>query len=149
MARRDEVYREISEARKRENWSLYGPTRLVKVVPLGQTRTHATGYITVAKSIFGMTPQGIESALGLEKGSQESGSRIYRLLRLPLVHEYEYELTARYPGGLAFNPAMSSPLYESGSSSIHQWRLLEEHSIPVHPGDVVELLPGQIFQYSV
>ena len=148
MARRPEWVSEVAEARRREPWSLYGPNRLVKVVALAEKRTQATGYITMAKSLFRKTPQAIETDLGLEANSQEHGSRIYRLLRLPLAHEYEYELTAHYPDGLAFNPAMSDSRYPSGSKSVHQWRLLEKHAIPVHPTDVIELLPGQIFQYS-
>ena len=148
MARCPEWVVEVAEARRREPWSLYGPNRLVKVVPLAEKRTLATGYITVAKSLFRKTPREIENQLGLQENSQQRGSRIYRLLRLPLAHEYQYELTTHYPDGLAFNPAMSDPRYPPGSKSVHQWRLLETHPIPVHPTDVIDLLPGQIFQYS-
>jgi hypothetical protein len=52
------------------------------------------------------------------------GCRVYRFLKLPLQHEVEYELTAHYRNGLAFNAAMHDPAYGPGSKSIHQWRLL-------------------------
>src|SRR5215211_6788737 len=99
MARMNEWQQDIYEGLRKENWSLRGPKRIVKVMPYGAPATALGGYITVGLSLLGKTPQAIEQALGLTSGYLVSDARIYRLTRLPLSHEYD-ELTAFYPGGL-------------------------------------------------
>jgi len=121
MPRMNDWQREAHEAVRREVWSLRGPNQIVKVVPGGGgSASHLGGYITVGRFLLGKTPQQIEDALGLPHGFLRNGARIYRFTRLPLVQEYEYELTTDHPGGLAYNPAYSDPAYPPGSPKIHQ-----------------------------
>jgi hypothetical protein len=68
-------------------------------------------------------------------------------MRLPLAHEYEYELTARYPGGLAFHPIHNS-VYPEGDAAVHQWKVKDEIQIPVDTRNFLELKPGQRFPYA-
>lgn len=113
--------RDVRDALRRNNWSLSGPNRVVKVVPRsGNVITALGGYITVVSSLLGKTPQQIEHALGLPRDYLASGARVYRFTRLPMAHEYEYELTALYPDGLAFNPAHSNLSYPPGHRAVHQ-----------------------------
>jgi hypothetical protein len=148
MARMNDWQRDIYEGLRKENWSLRGTKRIVKVVPYGTPATALGGYITVGLSLVGKTPPEIEQALGLTSGYLVGGARIYRFTRLPLSHEYEYELTAFYPGGLAFNPAHSHPAYPPGSPVIHQWRIRDGIRIPVDVRNFLDLLPSQRFPYD-
>lgn len=106
------------------------------------------GYITLAKFLLGRTPPQIESGLGLPLRYLAHGAMIYRFLRLPMAHEYDYELTARYPGGLAYNPAHSNPDYPPGSGGIHQWAIKDGVYLPVDTANVIELGPTNQFPYS-
>jgi hypothetical protein len=142
MSRRSPWELDIRDALRGENWSLMGPNRIVKVLPLVQPQSLG-GYFTVARFIRRTTPQTIQAALGLEESFLDSGSMICNFTRLPMSHEYEYELTADYPDGLTFT-FLSNPRYLPGSSKIPQWRLKSEISIPV--GEVIRLQPGQLFQ---
>ena len=127
MARREEWQRELADGRRREDWSLHGPKRIVKVTPSEQPIARGLkGFFCLEKSLLGATPSVLELRLGLRHGSLANGCRVYRFLRLPTQGEVEYELTARYPNGLAFNPAMDDPSYPPGHAAVHQWRLLVE-----------------------
>lgn len=151
MARRQEWQVEAQEARRREMWTLRGPTQIVKVVAApagGSPATEMGGYITLGKFLLGKTPQQIEQALGLKRDYLKNGARIYRFARLPLAQEYEYELTTLYPDGLAFNPAHSNPDYPPGSRVIHQWRIKPGANIPVDSKNFLDLLPGEQFPYD-
>ena len=148
MAPIDEWRREIRDGTRKESWSLRGPNRIVKVVPLGgTTKTSLGGYITVGSALLGKTPRQIELALGLKGGYLTSGARIYRFTRLPMAHEYEYEMTAMFPDGLAFNPAHNNPDYPPGSPKIHQWRIKDGAQIPVDPVNYLDLRPNDKFPY--
>lgn len=148
---REDWRREIDNARRHEGWSLVGPNRVVKVVPLspagaGQSAPAALGgYFTVAKALLQKTPQEIERALGLPNGHLGGGAAIYDFMRLPMAHEYEHELTADFPDGLAFNPSHADPAYPPGSAKIHQWRLKAGVQVPVNVGTAVRLQPNQRF----
>ncbi len=72
-----------------------------------------------------------------------NGCRIYRFKRLPLSEEVEYELTAKYPDGLVFNPVMHSDKYPPGSNAVHQWRLVAE--VPVE--HLLDLAPAAKYPY--
>lgn len=95
---------ELAAAVRRENWSLYGPNRIVKVLPAyflqgpcrpGEQMVNCvSGYIGLAKFISGKDPLEIEIALGLRKHSMLNGAAIFSPLRLPSPTEYRYELTA-------------------------------------------------------
>jgi hypothetical protein len=148
MPRMNEWQRDIHEGLRRENWSLHGPNQIVKVLPYGSAAIALGGYITVGTSLLGKTPQQIEQALGLKALYLASGARVYRFTRLPLIHEYEYELTALHPGGLAFNPAHSDPRYPPGNPTVQQWRIKENVLIPVDSGAFLDLSPGQRFPYE-
>ena len=149
MPRMNDWQRDLHEAVRREVWSLRGPNQIVKVVAGGGgAASHQGGYITLGKFLLGKTPQQIEQALGLKSGLPTAGVRIYRFTRLPLVQEYEYELTAHYPGGLAYNPAHSDRNYLPGNPAIHQWRIGPGVQIPVDSHNFLDLKPGQTFPYN-
>ena len=149
MAKLNDWQREAHEAVRREMWSLRGPNQIVKVLPAGGTvASNLGGYITLGKFLLNKTPAQIETALGLPKGYLARGARIYHFTRLPQASEYEYELTAEFPGGLAFNPAYSNPSYPPGSRSVHQWKIKLGVQLPVDSGDFLDLKPGQVFPYT-
>lgn len=152
---RNDWEKEIDLSLRKENWSLVGPNRLVKVVillPTGAGNMSMTdalggvgGYVTQAKFIAGLTCSEIEEALGLERESLKFGAVIHTLARLPAPTEYTYELTAEYPDGMVYNPAMSNEDYPPGSAKIHQWEIRKDVAIPVCPKSLVRLAPGQRF----
>src|SRR5271169_4555290 len=72
--------RDIHEGLRRENWSLAGPNRIVKVLPFGSVAAALGGYITVGTSLLGKTPLEIEGALGLPHRYLVNGARIYRFI---------------------------------------------------------------------
>lgn len=149
MARMDEWQREAHEAVRREMWSLRGPNQIVKVLPAGGAAASTLGgYITLGKFLLNKTPMQIQIALGLPPGYLAMGARIYHFTRLPLASEYEYELTAEFPDGLAYNPAHSNPSYPSGSRTVHQWRIKPGVQIPVDSRTFLDLKPGHVFPYS-
>lgn len=141
--------REAHEAVRREMWTLRGPNQIVKVLPGGgSTVSTLGGYITLGKFLLNKTPAQIQTALGLPPFYLVGGARIYRFTRLPQASEYEYELTAEFPDGLAYNPAYSNPSYPSGSRTIHQWRIKPGVQIPVDSKNFLDLKPAQIFPYA-
>ncbi|MEP7355522.1 MAG: hypothetical protein ABI824_20015 [Acidobacteriota bacterium] len=149
MARMNDWQREAQQAVRKEVWSLRGPRQIVKVLPAGGMASSTLGgYITLGQSLLNKTPAGIETALGLKRGYLANGARIYHFLRLPQASEYEYEFTAEFPGGLAYNPAHSHPSYPPGSRTIHQWRIKPGVLIPVDSRTYLDLKPGQIFPYE-
>lgn len=171
MPRKADWEREVEDGLWRESWSLLGPNRIVKVVELDKPRkSEVDGYITVALALVGKTPEQIEDTLGLPKNHLRNGARIYKLARLPMRHEYEYDLTSEYPKGLACSAAdieaveleklrkedkmdpiskkfSEEPFYPPASPrhAVHQWRIRYGIKIPVDQGR--ELLPGQKFLY--
>ena len=149
MARISDWEREAHEAKRREVWSLRGPNQIVKVLPAGGTPVSALGgYFTIGRFLLGKTPARIEIALGLRPGDLANGARIYRFARLPELSEYEYELTAAFPGGLAYVAAHSSPDYPAGSAKIPQWRIKPGARIPVDPKNFLDLNLGEVFPYG-
>ena len=144
MARRQDWQEEVRDALLSEAWSTTGPSRIVKVVSAsGPIKNAVHGFICLEKSLLGRTPQELQGLLGLPPKCFDMGCRVYRFLKLPLQHEVEYELTAHYPNGLAFNAAMHDPAYAPGSKSIHQWRLLVD--VPVE--HLLDLAPGARYPY--
>ena len=149
MPRMNDWQQEIHDGLRKEDWSLKGPNQVVKVLPGGgATASQLGGYITLGKHLLRKTPQQIEKDLGLRPGYLRNGARIYRFTRLPMQHEYEYELTADHPGGLKYNPAHGHPDYKPGSQSIHQWEIKPGIQIPVDLHNFLDLKPGQQFPYS-
>jgi len=65
----------------------------------------AGGFITVESYLSQRTPAQINEMLRLPPAYLNEGCSVYGFLRLPTTQEYEYELTAQYPNGLACNPA--------------------------------------------
>lgn len=138
--------KEIRDGVRKENWTLTGVNRVVKVVPLAwSSQDTAGGYITLARLLNGRTPERIEKDLGLPADFLKSGARIYRFTRLPQPSEYDFELTAKYPGGLAHNPAHGDERYGPGSDKINQWRIHEGVRIPVDEKSAISLAPKQKF----
>ena len=127
-------------------WTLTGPNRVVKVLP-GEAPVASTlgGYITLGKYLVNRTPAQIETDLGLKRGYLFSGAKIYRFTRLPQSSEYEYDLTANCPGGLAYYAAASSDPYPPGSRTIHQWKIKTGVQIPVDSVNFLDLKPGHRF----
>lgn len=149
MARSQDWKQNVREGVRRENWTLTGPNRVVKVVPRARAASATVGgYITQGRFLVGKTPEQIEKALGLPHGFLKSGARIYSFKRLPMVSEYDYELTTQYPGGLAFNPVHSDPMYLPGHHAIQQWQIKPGIQIPVDQTNFLELGPGQRFPYT-
>lgn len=145
MARQEDWQDEVRDGMRSEGWSVTGPTRIVKVVPrAGPLGTALKGFVCLEKVLVGKTPPEIERALGLPPGCFGSGCRVYRLTRLPMASEVEYELTARFPDGQAFNPAMHDPRYAPGANSIHQWKLLSD--IPAQ--HLLDLDPATRYPYQ-
>jgi hypothetical protein len=141
----NEWQQDIHDGLRREGWALRGPNMIVKVVPRGgPAEAYKAGYITLGKYLRNKTPHQIEKDLGLKDGELDNGARIYRFTRLPMQHEYTYELTADHPGGLKFNPAHGDPRYKPGNRIIHQWEIKKGMPIPVDSQDFVELRPGQL-----
>jgi hypothetical protein len=135
-------------ALRKEPWTLKGPGRLVKVVTEGEERAAASGYITTGGRLLGMTAFEIRRALGLNVDNMKRGVRVYKLARFPYLDEYEYDLTAKYPGGLSYNPQTEEKAkYLEGSERIPQWHILEGATIPVQP-DFLELTFGTKFTYE-
>lgn len=91
-----------------------------------------------------MTLAQLEINLGLRRVYLATGASIYRFARLPLVTEYEYELTAEFSGGLAYNPASGDGAYGPGSRTIPRWRIRFGVQIPVDPDSMLDLKPGQM-----
>jgi hypothetical protein len=154
MSRMKEWQRDIHEGLRRENWSLTGPTRIVKVIPahaeIGTDRAgnwKGLGYITVGKNLSGRTPKQIEADLGLCIGSMDSGTWIYKITQIPWARQYEYELTAKFPDGLAFNPAHASPDYPPGAAWVHQWRITHPNFKAFNPV-YYSLPPATKFPYA-
>lgn len=146
MSGMNEWEREAHEVVRREVWSLRGPNQIVKVLPAGGTAASSMGgYITLGRFLLNKTPGQIEISLGLPHGYLARGARF---ARLPPSSEYEYELTAEFPGGLAYNPAHSNPSYPPGSRTIHQWKIKPGVQIPVDSTHYLNLKPGEIFPYS-
>ena len=144
MARQHDWHHEMQDAIRHEAWSLIGPRRIVKVVPASRPATDALkGFVCLEKSLLGKAPPAIEIALGLPPGFLRGGCRVFRFKRLPMTTEVEYELSAKYPNGLAFNPAMHDPAFAPGSPSIHQWRLLVD--VPVE--HLLDLAPFEKYPY--
>ena len=140
--------REIVDSVRRQAWTLRGPNQVVKVVPSGGVLASTLGgYITLGRFLVGKTPLQIEKALGLPLGYLATGARIYRFARLPQVTEYEYELTAEFPDGLAYNPASDDPSYLPGDQTVHQWRIRFGVQIPVDANSTLDLKVGQIVPY--
>lgn len=149
MTRMNDWQREVHDATRREMWTLKGPNQVVKVLKSeGVSPATLGGYITLGKFLLSKTPAQIETSLGLPAGYLANGARIYHFTRLPQVSEYDYELTAKFPDGLAYNPAYSNPSYPPGNQSIHQWKIKSGVQIPVDSSHFLELKPGQIFPYS-
>lgn len=154
MARQD-YETELDLAVRRENWSLHGPNRIVKVLPTSyfpgpripdnMAVKCVSGYIGLAKFIENKDPLEIESALGLKKNSMVYGAIICSLLRLPSPTEYSYELSADNPGGL--RPTfMSHPDFAPGGKKVHQWEIRKDACVPVDRSKTVLLPPGVPFQ---
>jgi hypothetical protein len=146
MARIEDWTREAHDAVRREMWSLSGPNKIVKVVKAGGTVAASLGgYITLAKYLINKTPAQIERDLGLHSDDLAGGARIYRFTRLPQSSEYEYDLTAEFPGGLAYYSGSSNNPYPPGSRTIHQWKIRPGVTIPVDSKNFLDLKPGQYF----
>ena len=89
-------------------------------------------------SLLGKDVIEIAAALGLPSSEYQQGATIYKFARLPAITEYEYELTADYPDGGAYNPAHNDPKYKPGSNKINQWK--------IHPQ--IRILPGKRIPYD-
>lgn len=124
---REEWMNDIQEGIRRERWSLIGPNRIVKVVALGSPSLSAVrGYICTESVLMEKTPAQIGKMLGAKTASFDAGVKVYRLTRLPMASEFQYELTTKYPDGLFYNPIMHDSDYLPGAPSVHQWCLTSE-----------------------
>jgi len=139
---------EMQESMRNEVWTRTGPNRVVKVLPPDKRGiTRLGGYICIGRFIAGKTPEQIEHALGLPMHYLMHGAKIYKFRRLPQISEYTYELTAKYPDGLAYTGPGGSPDYPPGSPYIHQWKIKPNATIPVEP-KCLFLSPGMALPYT-
>ncbi|HXC96044.1 MAG TPA: hypothetical protein VNU92_10095 [Edaphobacter sp.] len=147
MAKADWII-ERELALRREPWTLNGPGRLVKVVNSGESRTEIEGYVTTGIHLLGRTAVGIRKALGLNTDHLGVGLRVYKLARFPHLDEYEYDLSAKFPGGLSYYPQSEEEAkYLEGDSRIPQWKIIKGAAIPVLP-DFQELTLSDRLMYS-
>jgi len=127
-----EVEREIRDALRLEPFFAPGVNPLIKVLEIGKGFPSARGvegYVTLERYIVGLRPNEIEGVLGMEGKSLSQGCRVFRLSRRPGPSQVAYELTTKYPDGLAYTTS-SDPKYPASSVGyVHQWRLLTK--IPV------------------
>jgi hypothetical protein len=145
MKNRQSDTQSIQDAMRREGWTLNGPQRIVKVIPrfVGfPLKMH--GYITQEKYLLGKLPAEIETKLGLPSRFLADGCRIFGFKRLPMDSEVDYELTAKFPGGQAFNPAMDDARYLPASNATHQWCLLAD--LPTF--HIASLTPTERYPYK-
>lgn len=126
---------DVDDAMKREEWRLTGLNRPIKVCPAElPLELEVGGYFTLGKYLLRKKPDEIERDLGLPRDFLKHGARIYKFTRLPQISEYEYELTADHPDGLADQgPFPRKPYYPPGSAKIRQWRIVKGKIIPVDP----------------
>jgi hypothetical protein len=130
---------------RREGWTLNGPQRIVKVIPrFTGFPMHMHGFISQEKYLVGKLPSQIERMLGLPINYLANGCRVFGFKRLPLANEVDYELTARFPNGLAFNPALHDKRYPPASNAVHQWRLLAD--LPTF--HIASLSPSESYHYK-
>ena len=129
MARNNqaEVQREIQDALRLEPFFQGGNSRLVKVLSIrdGIPKT-VRGFVTQERFILGLTPREIEQALGLKVDSLLLGCRVFKLAKPPGPSQVVYELTTKYPDGLACTVMSDRAYPPSDKLYIHQWRLLAE-----------------------
>lgn len=150
---KDDWIQERRDALRAEKWTIDGPGRLVKITALTPTatgakpRTEVGGYITIGISIVNKRPLEIAQAAGLYLKDYVNGARIYMLAQLPGPSAVEYDLTAKFPAGLAYVEGQSSPKYLPGDATIHQWWIRDGIKIPVCK-DFVDLLPTDKFTYA-
>ena len=102
----------------------------------------------MGRFLVGKTPARIAVVLGLPIYQLAAGAKIYKFKRLPMAHEVEYELTADYPDGLAYNPPHSSTDYPPGAPYVQQWRIVNKMGIPVDEPGALSLKAGEVFPYS-
>jgi hypothetical protein len=148
MARMEEWQREALDALRREAWALKGFNAVVKVVPAGVSRPHAAGYITLGKYLINKTPSCIVADLGLDSSKFHRGLRVYRLTRLPQITEYDFELSAAFPNGLAYVPGLSDRRYPPGSGKVLQWQIREGTQISVDTTHFIDLKPTDVLPSS-
>jgi hypothetical protein len=135
MPRREDWEIDIDDAIKKEEWRPTGPNRPIKVFPAERPlESDVCGYFTLGKYLLRKTPAEIERDLGFPRDFLKHGARLYKFTRLPQISEYEYELTADHPDGLADQgPFPRKIYYPPGSPKINQWRILKGKIIPVDP----------------
>lgn len=147
MPRREDWATDIDDAMKKEEWRPTGLNRPLKVCPAERPlEFEVGGYFTLGKYLLGRCPTEIERDLGFPRDFLKHGARIYKFTRLPQISEYEYELTADHPDGLAdVGPFPRKRYYPPGSPKINQWRIVKGKTIPVDP-EYFTVRPG--FQLS-
>lgn len=144
--RRPERQGQGGDATSKDGRSSHGPYRRVKVVPVGKPpRLAREGYTTLAKSIYGKTPEQIEKALDLPFRCLKHGAVIHSLKHLPSYAEPECELTAAHPGGAIQTPA-SNPDFSPGSKVLHRSQTEEGLRSPIVSESEVRLPPGQPYR---
>src|ERR1700733_16055061 len=102
MPQREDWEIDMDDAIKKEEWRPTGPNGPIKVVPAERPlESDVCGYFTLGKYLLRKTPEEIERDLGFPRDFLKHGARLYKFTRLPQMSEYEYELTADHPDGLA------------------------------------------------
>ena len=149
MARKPQWRADIEEMIGHERWALTGRLSLVKVTPAEAPAATTQGnYFTTAGFIGDLTPPLIEERLGFKSNTFSRGMRIYTLARLPIASEYTYELTTKFPDGLAYIEGRSDPRYPPGKGVAHQWCLRPGVRIAVVPARTVLIAPSERYRVA-
>ncbi|MBU3002295.1 hypothetical protein [Paraglaciecola arctica] len=96
------TFYELVKIRSMNSWKLNTKNKLVKVVTSSSNVGNRVGYVTQEKYIVGLTALQIERDLGLKPKMLAGGAKIYELLKLPELGEFECKLSTCFPGGSVF-----------------------------------------------
>ncbi|PKQ12979.1 MAG: hypothetical protein CVT70_06000 [Alphaproteobacteria bacterium HGW-Alphaproteobacteria-1] len=151
---------EIVNESSSRSWSLAPGNRLVKVVgpprsaDSGELKS-VTGYFTQEKYLFGLSCTEIERVLGLRPNELAYYANVYSFAWLPKSGEFEYKMSAAFPGGEVFDESKKKDFFDKraahletkgrykgaydadydayppGSDMVPQWTLKAGVSIPV------------------
>lgn len=121
---RQEAEREMREALRLEPFFSGGMNQLVKVIAMQDRITMSVrGFVVQQKFLIGLSPNAIQTRLGLPPGSLQCGCRIGTLQRQPGPSEVRYELTTEFPDGIPFTMLSDRRYPPSDKRFVHQWRL--------------------------
>jgi hypothetical protein len=94
------------------------------------------GFITSEKFVRGRTPDQMETVLGMPQGEYNQGVYVFRLLCLPLAHQFDLKGYSQTPDGMPYTGGRYPP-----GLGANQWDLTDDLLATV----VAFVPPGQRF----